>query len=77
MSKKPQDPVDPPVPVQTFGQHLRQLRERANLTIAQVSVASGVAPENWAAMESDQANPRLSIIRPMATALGVAVPEVF
>jgi transcriptional regulator with XRE-family HTH domain len=69
--KKPKPPAD-----ESFGEHLRRLREEARLSIQEAAAASGFAPGDWMAMENDAATPRLRMLRAMAKTLGVEPQEV-
>ncbi len=59
-----------------FGLNVRQLREARGATQAQMAKLAGVPRATWANLESGAANPTLSVIDRVATALQLTIEEL-
>jgi len=66
----------PPSDDNTFGVHIRELREDQGLSIGEAATGAGISAADWAGIEADSVMPRLRLIRPMAKVLGVKPYEV-
>lgn len=56
--------------------NLRQLREMRGLSQQQLARQAGIPRPTWASLESGSANPTLSVLVKVATALGVSIEEL-
>ena len=59
-----------------IGERLRELRERALLTQAELGDAAGVSRDQVSRIERDEVDPRFSTIRKLASALDVEPQEL-
>lgn len=59
-----------------LGNNIRQLREARGLTQQQIAGIAGVPRPTWANLESGAANPTLSVLVKVATALQVSLEEL-
>jgi transcriptional regulator with XRE-family HTH domain len=59
-----------------IAQNVRQLRQSRNLTQEQLARLSGVPRPTWSNLESGAANPTVSVLAKVATALQVPVEEL-
>jgi transcriptional regulator with XRE-family HTH domain len=59
-----------------LGANVRQLREARGLTQHQMAKLSGIPRATWANLESGMANPTLSVMSRVATALQVSLEEL-
>jgi transcriptional regulator with XRE-family HTH domain len=60
----------------TFGQRLRHLRKARGLTLAELGERVGRAPSQLSLLENGRREPRLSLLRQLATELDVGVDEL-
>jgi transcriptional regulator with XRE-family HTH domain len=60
----------------TLAKNVKQLREARGLTQQQISKLAGVPRATWAHVESGEANPTLSVLHRVATALQVSIEEL-
>ena len=60
-----------------LGKKIRQFRFRANLTQEQLADKLGIGPQSVSKWETGRGYPDISLIEPLATALGVSVIELF
>lgn len=68
--------ADPEQLADHLGNNVRQLREARGLTQQQMAKISGVPRPTWANLESGAANPTLSVLVRVATALQVSLEEL-
>jgi len=61
----------------TLGRRIRQLRTDNGLTLDQLAAAIGRAPSQLSMIENGHREPRLSLLRAIATALGVTFEELW
>jgi transcriptional regulator with XRE-family HTH domain len=59
-----------------LGRNVRQLREARGLTQEQMARVSGIPRATWGHLESEAANPTLSVLHRVATALQVPLEEL-
>jgi transcriptional regulator with XRE-family HTH domain len=59
-----------------LGSNIRQLREEAGFTQQQMAERSEIPRPTWASLESGAANPTLSVLTRVATALQVSIEEL-
>jgi len=62
---------------ETFGEHIKALREAAGLTKQQCANRTGMTLKEWQAMEQDDVPAKLRMIRLVAHVLGVQPTDVF
>src|SRR3954454_3043879 len=60
----------------TFGQRLRHLRKARGLTLAELGERVGRAPSQLSLLENGRREPRVSLLRQLATELDVGVDEL-
>jgi predicted transcriptional regulator/DNA-binding XRE family transcriptional regulator len=58
------------------GRRIRQLRTAAGLTLEDLGTAVGRAPSQLSMVENGKQEPRLTLLQAIATALGVALPDL-
>src|SRR4051812_1016811 len=61
---------------ENIARNLRQLREARGLSQEQLAKLSGVPRPTWANLESGSANPTVTVLAKVATALQVSVEEL-
>ena len=61
---------------QNLAANIRKLREERGLTQQGISGASGIPRATWASLESGAANPTLSVLNRVASALQVSIEEL-
>lgn len=59
-----------------FGERIRRLRERRNLTLRMLAATIGATPAAISRWENGKARPRAAYVKSLARALGVALPEL-
>jgi transcriptional regulator with XRE-family HTH domain len=59
-----------------IGSRLRQTREKKNLSLAQLSRATGISTSTLSRLESGQRKPSLELLLPITAALAVALDEI-
>lgn len=60
-----------------FGERLRELRERAGLSLSEAGEAAGLQRQHWSAYETGKRpNPTLAVMGAMARALDVELAEL-
>lgn len=62
---------------QELGRRLRELRQKATLSMRQLSKLAGVAPSYIAGLEAGRISPTIATLRKMLTALGTDLGEFF
>src|SRR5207248_2495808 len=62
--------------VLVFGQRLRHLRRAAGLTLVELGERVGRAPSQLSLLENGHREPKLSLLRALADALGTSVDEL-
>lgn len=60
----------------TLGRRLRHFRTRANLTLRELAEAAGTTPSHLSLIENGHREPRLALLKDLASALGVEVAEL-
>jgi transcriptional regulator with XRE-family HTH domain len=68
--------VMPHSPASHLAANVRQLREQRGLTQAQMAKRAGIPRATWAHLESGEANPTLTVLSRVATALALSVEEL-
>src|SRR3981081_4942836 len=60
----------------TVGPRLRALRQQRDMTLADLSVATGISQSTLSRLESGQRRPNLELLLPLAQAHGVPLDEL-
>ncbi len=72
-----QDRNDPPDRNQSLGARIRQRRKELKLRLVELGEMCGISPSFLSQIERDQANPSISTLHEIASALGVTVASFF
>src|ERR1700712_5848138 len=62
--------------LQAVGPRLRALRQQRNVTLADLSAATGISVSTLSRLESGQRRPNLELLLPLARAYGVPLDEL-